>query len=101
MIYSVQQIKHDILSYTKEFGGDFFDYYVGITENPEEALFETHKVDRENDPWLYRQTVSSIAARTVQDYFFNRLKVDAEPAFDRSDQPNFVYAYKKSEGTVP
>ena len=101
MIYSVQQIKYDILAYIKEFGGDFFDYYVGIAVKPEEALFETHKVDKTNDPWLYRQTLSSIAARTVQDYFFNRLKVDADPALDRNDEPNWVYAYKKSKGTIP
>ena len=46
MVYSVQQIKYEILAYMKEFGGDFSDYYVGITHDPENALFKDHKVDR-------------------------------------------------------
>ena len=69
MVYSVQQIKYEILAYMKEFGGDFSDYYVGITHDPENALFKNHRVDSKKDPWLYKQALTFQAARSAQDYF--------------------------------
>lgn len=101
MVFSVQQIKHEILAYMKEFGGDFGDYYVGIAADPKKALFEVHKVDEGADPWLYKQTLTFYAAQTVQDYFLRRLKADGEPVLDGDEDMDCVYVYKKSERTVP
>ena len=101
MVYSVQQIKHDILAYIYELGGDFCGYYVGIAENPEGALFETHKVDKTKDAWLYRQALSYTAARTIRDYFSNRLRVDGTLAINGNEDIDWVYVYKKSERTSP
>ena len=101
MVYSVQQIKHEILAYIYELGGDFFNYYVGIAENPEEALFATHKVDKTEDPWLYRQALSDTAARTIRDYFLNRLRVDGTLVINGNEDTDWVYLYKKSERTEP
>ena len=39
MVYSVQQIKYEILAYIKEFGGEFSDYYVGVSNDPKKSLF--------------------------------------------------------------
>ena len=101
MVYSVQQIKHEILTYIYEFGGDFSNYYVGIADNPEEALFETHKLDKTKDPWLYRQALSYTAARTIRDYFLNLLRVDGALVANGNKDTDWVYVYKKSEGTSP
>ena len=101
MVYSVQQIKHEILAYIYELGGDFLDYYVGIAENPEQALFETHKVDKTKDPWLYRQALSYTAARAIQDYFSSRLMVDGTMVINSNEDTDWVYVYKKSERTSP
>ena len=101
MVYSVQQIKYEILAYIKEFGGDFSDYYVGISPAPKKALFTTHKLARKKDPWLYKQALSVQAAKTIQDYFLGRLKADGEPAPDSDDNTDSVYVYKKSKRTAP
>ena len=83
MVFSVQQIKYEILAYMKEFGGEFGDYYVGIAADPKKTLLEVHKVDEAADPWLYKQALTFYAARTVQDYFLRRLKADGEPVLGR------------------
>lgn len=101
MVFSVQQIKYEILAYIKEFGGEFSDYYVGIAADPKKALFEKHHVDPEKDPWLYKQALSFAAARTVQDYFLRRLGADGEPVLRGDEDTDCVYVYKKSENTTP
>ncbi len=101
MVYSVQQIKYEILAYMKEFGGDFSEYYIGVTDDPENALFMTHKVDRKKDPWLYKQALTFQAARTAQDYFLTRLNADGEAAKQGDEDTDCVYVYKKSKRTTP
>lgn len=101
MVYSVQQIKYEILAYMKEFGGDFSDYYVGLSGDPKKALFTTHKVDRKKDPWLYKQALTFQAARTAQNYFLSRLKADGAQAPDSNEDTDCVYVYKKSKRTAP
>ena len=101
MVYSVQQVKYEILAYIKEFGGSFEDYYVGVADDPQRALFEIHGLDRDRDPWLYKQLLTFQAARTVQDYFLGRLKTDGVPVLDGDENCDCVYVYKKSERTRP
>tara|TARA_B100000315_G_C14405346_1_gene508426 strand:- start:401 stop:817 length:417 start_codon:yes stop_codon:yes gene_type:complete len=101
MVYSVQQIKYEILAYMKEFGGDFSEYYVGVSDDPENALFKSHQVDRGKDPWLYKQALTYQAARTAQDYFLSRLKSDGEAIAGGNEDWDCVYVYKKSQRTAP
>ncbi len=101
MVFSVQQIKHEILAYIKEFGGDFGDYYIGVSADPMRALLETHNIDRDKDPWLYKQALTHRAACTVQSYFLERLKADGRPVVDGDETIDCVYVYKKSAGTTP
>tara|TARA_B100000029_G_scaffold235488_1_gene232618 strand:- start:49 stop:354 length:306 start_codon:yes stop_codon:yes gene_type:complete len=101
MVYSVQQIKYEILAYMKEFGGDFSDYFVGVTDDPENILFKVHKVSRKKDPWLYKQALTFQAARTAQDYFLTRLRADGEPVIQGNEDMDCVYVYKKSKRTKP
>lgn len=106
MVYSVQQIKYEILAYMKEFGGDFDAYYVGVAADPMAALLKRHKVDKGKDPWLYKQALTFQAARTVQDYFLTILHSDGERVTEPEDEDarentDCVYVYKKSERTSP
>ncbi len=101
MVFSVQQIKYELLAYIKEFGGDFSDYYVGVTADPKKALFIDHKVDKEHDPWLYKQALTFQAARTVQNYFLDRLGADGKLRLQGNDDTDCIYVYKKSEHTKP
>jgi len=101
MVYSVQQIKYEILAYIKEFGGDFSDYYVGVSDDPKKTLFTVHNVNRKKDPWLYKQALTLQAAKTAQNYFINRLKVDGAQQSDLNEDTDCVYVYKKSRQTKP
>ena len=101
MVYSVQQIKYEILAYIKEFGGEFSDYYVGVSDYPKKSLFKVHNVNRKKDPWLYKQALTLQAAKTAQDYFVNRLKVDGMPSTSLNEDTDCVYVYKKSQRTNP
>ncbi len=101
MVFSVQQIKYEILAYMKEFGGDFSEYYVGIAADPKKMLAETHGVDETADPWLYKQALTFQAARTVQDYFLTRLQADGVPVLEGDEDTDCVYVYKKSARTSP
>lgn len=101
MVYSVQQIKYDILAYIKEFGGDFSDWYVGISADPKKTMFEEHCVDQENDIWLYKQALTFTACKTIQDYFLQILKTDGIAITEGDEDTDCVYLYKKSERTNP
>jgi len=101
MVYSVQQIKYEILAYIKEFGGDFRDWYIGIAADPKKTLFENHSVHKDDDIWLYKQALTFAACKTVQTYFLTILKVDGLAITDGTEDTDCVYLYKKSDRTVP
>jgi len=101
MVFSVQQIKYEFLAYIKEFGGDFEDYFVGISSDPKKALFEYHCVDKEKDPWLYKQALTFSAVQTVQNYFLDRLGTDGLIVKMGDENTDCIYIYKKSSETNP
>jgi hypothetical protein len=101
MIYSVQQIKFEILGHIKEFGSNFNDWFVGISSDPNKALFEQHLVDKKKDIWLYKQAVSFAACKTIQTYFIMNLKTDGSPVLDGSEDTDCIYLFKKSKKTKP
>jgi len=100
-IYSVQQIKFEIYAYVKEFGADFTDWYVGISADPVKDLFGKHKLDRDNDIWLYKQAASFAACKTVQRYFLDSQNTGGTIVTGASDDTDCVYAYKISDRTSP
>jgi hypothetical protein len=101
MIYSVQQIKFEILAYIKEFGGDFNDWYVGIAADPKGTLFQTHKVHQEDDIWLHKQALTFTACKTIQKYFLDILKTDGKAVSEGDEDTDCIYLYKKSSRTTP
>lgn len=98
MIYSVQQIKYDILAQIKAFGGRYEDWHIGICEHPRKTLFDEHKVSESQDIWIYKQALTIQAAKTVRDFFL-KLNVNGRPDY-KPTVANYVYAYKKGSTVV-
>ena len=101
MVYSVQQIKYEILAYIKEFGGDFNDWYVGIAADPKITMFEKHSVHQNDGIWLYKQALTFTACKTIEDYFLDILNTDGKAVAEGDEGTDCVYLYKKSERTSP
>lgn len=101
MIYSVQQIKYEILAYIKEFGGNFHEWYIGIAADPKQQMFEHHGVNQTDDIWLYKQALTFTACKTVQQYFLQTQSIDGEPVITGDEDTDCVYLYKKSTRTKP
>lgn len=95
MAFSVQQIKYDLLAYMKEFGGGFHEWYVGVTEDAEQTLFEDHGLDRNQDLWIYRPALTGRATETVLRYFIDILHTAGDSPDQVSPGATFAFAYKK------
>ncbi len=96
---SKQKIIDDIKSYMQEHGGDYSDWYVGISKDTNDRLFNGHGV-REKGVWIYRTAESSQTARDIEDYFVNTLGTDGGTG-GGDETSNMVYAYKKAIHTNP
>lgn len=101
MIYSVQQIKFEILAYIKEFDTDFSNWYIGISSTPKVVMREAHGVDEAHDAWFCKQAVSFRACETIRSYFTEKLKVDGTRVAGTADDGNWVYLFRKSSRTRP
>ena len=87
-----------IESYMSKFDGDYSDWYVGITKDLDEKLFELHKVD-ENGKWIAFGADTEEVAKKIQKYFLDK-KTDGNPT-QLEEDARIVYAYKKNSMTVP
>jgi hypothetical protein len=101
MVFSVQQIKYELLGYIKEFDQSFENWFIGIAEDPRKTLADVHGLDLDTDRWIYKQALSFTAARTVQRYFMERLKTDGVAITQGHENLDCVYAYQKTGHTRP
>jgi hypothetical protein len=95
MIYSVQQIKFEFLSYIKEFGGNAEEWRIGFAEDARRGLFELNGVNETNDIWIWKPALTSAAARNVHDYFTDRFRM---PTAVLTEDGNHVFLFKRSAG---
>lgn len=93
MVYSVQQIKFELLSYIKEFGGRAEEWRMGLTNDARQALFADHRVNESADIWLWKPALSPIAARTVYRYMTEQLHV---PPVEPQGEGRCVFLFKKT-----
>ena len=100
MAQSKQEIIDDIQEYMEKGGGDGSAWYVGISKDARDRLFNGHKVKEEDDWWLYRTASSSQVAREIEDYFVDALDTDGAPG-GGDETTDTVYAYKKAAHTDP
>ncbi len=90
----------EIVSHIEKSGSGFSSWYVGITKNIRDRLFDDHKVPREAHWYIYRRTATVLAARRVEGALLE-LGCDGG-AGGGGDDAIYVYAYlKKSPITRP
>ena len=85
-------------TYMSKFEGDYPDWYVGVTKDLEDELFELHGVE-ENGIWISFGADSEEVANKVQKYFLDK-KCEGNPKLVEDDT-RIVYAYKKNSKTTP
>ena len=100
MADSQEKIIKDIKAHIKKRGGKYSSWYVGISEDPKNRLFNGHNVDKDKDVWIYQTASSSEIAREIELYFVDDLGTDGGPG-GGDDDAKAVYAYKKKEHTDP
>ena len=94
------QIIADIRAHIAKDGAAYSKWYVGITKDAQNRLFNDHGVIKDGDWWIYRQAYNSQSARDVEDYFVNTCATDGGVGGGDEDS-TFVYAYKKAPHTNP
>ena len=77
-------------------GGNYFDYYIGITKSIDDRLFNDHKVP-DKYCWIYRKALTDADARAVEKHFLDQgMKGDGGGGDKESV---FVYVYKVASFT--
>lgn len=94
------EVKDYIKDYMDKHGGNYPSWYVGISEDPRDRLFNQHRVDEKNDAWVFSPALSADVARRVERYFVEILHTDGGPGGGDVDA-KAVYAYKKKAHTEP
>ena len=82
---------NEVQSYMAGVGGNWSDWYVGITSDIKSRLFGEHGVDEKTDRWIFRLCVNSATARQAEDYFVKKGTKGDTGGGDYSS--NFLYAY--------
>lgn len=86
-----------IISHIDRCGGDYADWYVSMSPNPEHELFTYHLVDPHGQ-YAYCRCVSYLEARDVVQHLRNIYHVHVGPTWGSGDAL-YVYAYKMSTRT--
>jgi len=94
------EIKADIKDHMDKNGGYYPNWYVGVSKEPRERLFNGHSVEEKRDAWIYREATNSIVARRVEKYFCDIVGTDGGSGGGDEDAC-YVYAYKKNSHTRP
>ena len=100
MAKNKQEIIDDIDAHIGRYGGGYSTWYVGISKDAKDRLFNGHSVKEKKDTWIYRTASSSQVAREVEDYFVNTLGTDGDTG-GGDNNSDMVYAYKKAAHTNP
>ena len=97
-IMDYQTVVKRLETYMSKFEGDYSDWYIGITKDLEEGLFQLHKVE-ENGIWISFGADTDEVAKKVEKYFLDK-KTDGNPK-DLEENTRIVYVYKKNSNTNP
>lgn len=97
---SKQEIINDIKGHITKGGGGSKAWYVGISRDARDRLFNEHKVREKGDWWIFRTASSSQVAREIEDYFVNILGTDGATG-GGDEAADMIYAYKKALHTDP
>jgi len=87
-----------IETYMSKFEGDYSDWYIGITKDLDEELFNLHKFE-ESGIWISFGADTDEVAKKVEKYFLDK-KTDGNHTNLKEDT-RIVYVYKKNSNTTP
>lgn len=100
MTKSKQEIIDDINTHIRKSGGGYSVWYIGISKDAKDRLFNGHSVKEKKDAWIYRTASSSQVAREIEDYFVNTLNIGGDTG-GGDNTSDMIYAYKKAVHTNP
>jgi hypothetical protein len=87
-----------IETYMSKFEGDYSDWYIGITKDLDEELFNLHKFE-ESGIWISFGADTDEVAKKVEKYFLDK-KTEGNPT-NLEEDTRIVYVYKKNSNTTP
>ena len=93
-----QNIIDAFVKFIHDYGETYYQWYIGITADPEKRLFNDHMVNRKNDAWKYENTGSEKNARTIEKYLIDKFGAQGDIASDNSSA-TYIYAYRISDTT--
>ena len=85
-------------TYMSKFEGDYPDWFVGITNDLDDGLFDLHGVE-EDGIWISFGADTEEVAKRVEMYFLEK-KTDGKPS-ELEENARIVFAYKKNSKTTP
>ncbi len=92
-----KSLKQRISTYVGHHGGNYSEWYIGLTSDPEMALFDVHKVRRRRGTYRHFRASEPYIARRVKRYYVEKGMCNGVRAdIDHSG----VYVYRITEGTV-
>jgi len=90
-------IAKEIKAHIRKQGGAYRGWYVGVTSDIEQGLFNDHNVPSQNNWYICRQTFTPADAKAIEAYLLG-LGCDGGTKC-RDDAAVFVYAYLKTPAT--
>ena len=99
MAESGEQIISGIVKYVTGHGGDFRNWYVGITEDLDRRLFEEHNVSERRDQWIACEAASNKIARYAEGCLIQLYNMRGGEGGGHF-RSRSVYAYRVEEYTV-
>lgn len=100
MVKEKQEIIDEIKTHVQRCGGNYSAWYVGISKDAKDRLFNGHNIREKKDTWIFRTASSSQVSRDIEEYFVNTLGTDGGTG-GGDNTSNIVYAYKKAAHTNP
>ena len=97
-----QKIIDEIEAYIQKGGGEYEDWYVGLTDDPFEPITEAKLLGKiQSERLLYVETPSPQIAKVVTDYFVNLCGTDGNlSAKNGNREYRSIYVYKKAAHLV-
>lgn len=94
------KICSEILCYIRAEKGEYSSWYVGISSNPHERLFQEHNVELKNTWWVISKAKNADEARLAEKTIIEEYGTDGGTG-GGNEKSVYVYAYKKTETTKP
>jgi hypothetical protein len=98
MAKTAKQAYNEIKTYIYNYSRLYAFWYVGITSNPKNHLFNDHRVSERFDKWICVECINFESARNAEDALL-RLGCDGGGGGDETS--SYVYAYFKTPSSKP